>query len=73
VIIMDQNLDLKTREHWTQLYNNTSQVPNQILKDRQMRDWEKRLGVTEEYRKTPKRAEQSQAGPTEPETADQAE
>jgi hypothetical protein len=41
VIIMDQNLDLKTREHWTQLYNDTSQVPNQILKDRQMRDWEK--------------------------------
>jgi hypothetical protein len=42
-VIMDQKMDLKTRERWTQLYNNTSQVLNQILKDRQMRDWEKRL------------------------------
>jgi hypothetical protein len=42
-IILDEKMDLKTRERWTQLYNNTSQVLNQILKDRQMRDWEKRL------------------------------
>jgi hypothetical protein len=34
---------------------------NQILKDRQMRDWEKRLREIEEYRKTGKRAEPSQA------------
>ena len=55
-------MDLKTRERWTQLYNNTSQVLNQILKDRQMRDWEKRLREIEEYEETTKRAEGSQAG-----------
>jgi hypothetical protein len=53
-VIMDQNMDLKTRERWTQLYNNTSQVLNQVLNDRQMRDWEKRLRAIEEYRKNPK-------------------
>jgi hypothetical protein len=63
-VIMDQNMDLKTRERWTQLYNNTSQVLNQVLKDRQMRDWEKRLRAIEEYRKNPKRLEPSQASPT---------
>ena len=46
-IILDEKMDLKTRERWTQLYNNTSQVLNQILKDRQMRDWEKRLSEIE--------------------------
>ncbi len=63
-VIMDQNMDLKTRERWTQLYNNTSQVLNQVLKDRQMRDWEKRLRAIEEYRKNPKRVEGSQANPS---------
>jgi hypothetical protein len=62
-VIVDQNMDLKTRERWTQLYNNTSQVLNQVLKDRQMRDWEKRLREIEEYEKNPKRAEGSQASP----------
>src|SRR6266705_5502695 len=56
-VILDEKMDLKTRERWTQLYNNTSQVLNQILKDRQMRDWENRLREIEEYEKTPKKAE----------------
>jgi hypothetical protein len=63
-VIVDNTMDLKTRERWTQLYNNTSQVLNRILKDRQMRDWEKRLRVIEEYRKNPKRAEWAQASPS---------
>ena len=50
-VIFDERMDLKTRERWTQLYNNTSQVLNQILKDRQMRDWENRLREIEEYEK----------------------
>src|SRR5437667_11851248 len=50
-VILDENMDLKTRERWTQLYNNTSQVLNQILKDRQMRDVEYRLREIEEYEK----------------------
>ena len=52
-VIVDENLDLKTRERWTQLYNNTSQILNQLLKDRQMRDWENRLREIEKYRGIP--------------------
>jgi hypothetical protein len=51
-VILDERMDLKTRERWTQLYNNTSQVLNQILKDRQMRDWENRLREIEGYEKS---------------------
>jgi hypothetical protein len=59
-VILDEKMDLKTRERWTQLYNNTSQVLNQILKDRQMRDWEKRLREIEKYRGIQKRTIQSE-------------
>ena len=72
-VILDEKLDLKTRERWTQLYNNTSQVLNQILKDRQMRDWEKRLREIEEYENIPEGVERSQAAPTEPKKGDQEE
>ena len=63
-VILDEKMDLKTQERWTQLYNNTSQVLNQVLKDRQMRDWEKRLRAMEDYRKNPKRAEGLQTNPS---------
>ncbi len=69
-VILDENLDLKTRERWTQLYNNTSQILNQLLKDRQMRDWEKRLRVIEKYRGIPGRTSRPQMVPPEPETAE---
>lgn len=36
-------LDPKTREKWTQLHTNTAQVLNQILRDKQFSEWEKRL------------------------------
>ncbi len=68
-VILDEKLDLKTRERWTQLYNNTSQILNQLLKDRQMRDWEKRLREIEKYRGIPGRTGQPQMAPPEPETA----
>ncbi len=68
-VILDENLDLKTRERWTQLYNNTSQILNQLLKDRQMRDWEKRLREIETYRGIPGRTGRPQMVPPEPETA----
>jgi len=35
--------DPKSRERWTQLHTNTSQVLNQVLKDKQYREWERRL------------------------------
>jgi hypothetical protein len=63
-VILDERMDLKTRERWTQLYNNTSQVLNQILKDRQMRDWENRLREIEEWEKIPKRAERPRTSST---------
>jgi hypothetical protein len=67
-VIVDQNMDLKTRERWTQLYNNTSQVLNQILKDRQMRDWEKRLREIEKFRGIQKRTVQSETDPPDSKT-----
>jgi hypothetical protein len=42
-MMVNQKLDPKTRERWTQLHTNTAQVLNQILRDKQFRDWEKRL------------------------------
>jgi len=42
-IMLDYDKDLKTRERWTHLHMNTSQILNTVLRDRQMRDWEKRL------------------------------
>ena len=50
-IMLDHDKDLKTRERWTQLHMNTSQILNTVLRDRQMRDWEKRLKEIEEYRR----------------------
>jgi len=49
-IMRDYDKDLKTRERWTQLHMSTSQILNTVLRDRQMRDWEKRLKEIEEYR-----------------------
>ena len=49
-IMLDLNKDLKTRERWTQLHNSSSKILNTILRDMQMRDWEKRLKEIEEYR-----------------------
>ena len=67
-VILDEKMDLKTRERWTQLYNNTLQVLNQILKDRQMRDWEKRLREIEKYRGIQKRTVQSETDPPDANT-----
>ena len=68
-VIVDENLDLKTRERWTQLYNNTSQILNQLLKDRQMRDSENRLREIEKHRGVPGRTGRPQMVPPEPEAA----
>ena len=67
-VILDEKMDLKTQERWTQLYNNTSQVLNQILKDRQRRDWEKRLREIEKYRGIQKRTVQSETDPPDSKT-----
>jgi hypothetical protein len=48
-IMLDQNKGFKTRERWTQLHNNTSQILNTVLRDLQMKEWERRLKVIEEH------------------------
>ena len=53
-IMLDSNKDLKTRERWTQLHNSTSQILNTVLRDLQMKEWERRLRVIEEHTKRPR-------------------
>jgi len=48
-------LDPKTRERWTQLHTNTAQVLNQVLRDKQYRDWEKRLKELEAAGRIPRK------------------
>jgi len=50
-MMLNRERDVKTRERWTQIHNSTSQILNTVLRDLQMRDWEKRLKIVEEYRK----------------------
>ncbi len=45
---IDQKLTLRMRESWHQRYTNTVLALNQLLKDSQYRDYEKRLKVIEE-------------------------
>ncbi len=47
-IMLDQNMDLKTRERWGQIHMSTSQTLNTVLRDLQTRDWEERLKNLEE-------------------------
>jgi hypothetical protein len=37
-IMLDKEKDVKTRERWTQIHNNTSQILNNVLRDLQMKD-----------------------------------
>ena len=48
---MDEGLRMKTRESWYQKYTNAVLALNQLLKDLQYRDYEKRLKVIEESRR----------------------
>ena len=41
-------LSLAERHHWTQIHTYTAQVLNTILRDLQLKDWEKRLKELEE-------------------------
>ena len=51
-MLANRRIDGKTREKWSQLQVYTAQALNQILRDRQNRDWEKRLKDIEKARKT---------------------
>src|SRR5712691_220355 len=41
-------LTLAERHHWTQIHTYTAQVLNTILRDLQLKDWEKRLKELEQ-------------------------
>ncbi len=45
---LDDKLKMKTREGWYQKYTNAVLALNQLLKDSQYKDYEKRLKVIEE-------------------------
>jgi hypothetical protein len=48
---MDPKLRMRARETWHQKYTNTVLALNQLLKDSQYRDYEKRMREIEEYEK----------------------
>ncbi len=50
----DPELSLAERHHWTQVHTYTAQVLNTILRDLQLKDWEKRLKELEQPRLTNK-------------------
>jgi hypothetical protein len=62
-MMLDRERDVKTRKRWTQIHNSTSQILNTVLRDLQMRDWEKRLKIIEEYRKQQRNTNIDQQNP----------
>jgi hypothetical protein len=48
---MDESLRMKTRESWYQKYTNAVLALNQLLKDLQYKEYEKRLKVIEDSRR----------------------
>jgi hypothetical protein len=48
---MDEELKMRTRESWYQKYTNAVLALNQLLKDLQYKDYEKRLKVIEDSRR----------------------
>ncbi len=54
-MMQNEKLDARTRERWTQLHTNTAQVLNQVLRDQQAKDWEKRLKELEKAGHLPRR------------------
>jgi len=48
---MDESLRMRTRESWYQKYTNAVLALNQLLKDLQYKEYEKRLKVIEDSRK----------------------
>ena len=54
-MMQNDSLDVKTRKRWTQLHTNTAQVLNQVLRDQQAKDWEKRLKELEAAGRLPRR------------------
>ena len=54
-MMMNQRLDPKTREKWTQLHTNTAQVLNTVLRDKQYQEWERQLKELEAAGRIPRK------------------
>ena len=54
-MMMNQKLDPRTREKWTQLHTNTAQVLNTVLRDKQHQEWERRLKELEAAGRIPRK------------------
>ena len=54
-MMLNEKLDARTRERWTQLHTNAAQVLNAVLRDQQAKDWEKRLKELEKIGHLPRR------------------
>ena len=61
-MMMNLKLDPKTRERWTQLHTNTAQVLNTVLRDKQYREWERRLKELEAVGHLPRKITLSRDG-----------
>jgi len=48
---MDESLRMRTRESWYQKYTNAVLALNQLLKDLQYKEYEKRLKIVEDSRR----------------------
>src|SRR2546427_12144490 len=54
-MMMNQKLEPKTREKWTQLHTNTAQVLNTVLRDKQYQEWERRRQELGAARRIPRK------------------
>src|SRR5947207_4980899 len=54
-VMMNQKLDPKTREKWTQLHTNTAQVLNTVLRDKQYHERERLLQDLEAAGRIPRK------------------
>src|SRR6266487_6810530 len=50
-MMRDERVDLRSRQSWLKSYTDAARALSQVLKEREEKDWEKRLRVIEEYRK----------------------
>ena len=50
-MMRDEKIDLRSRQSWLKSYTEAARTLSQVLKEREEKDWEKRLRVIEEYRK----------------------
>lgn len=60
-MMRSSKIDLKTRQTWFKKHTEASVALNQLLKDREMRDWEKRLEQIEQYRKNARAQAESES------------